>query len=708
MSTHRNIDRICVAVAVLSLLLTVLFMNGEALGITLAVDKDAEIHSDSVYFTANDLDGAWDPSDATVITLSGSGGTVSGTGAYFLNGSVYIVRTGRYILSGTLTDGSIVVNAYKTSKVWLGLMNVDVTCSDNACLRVEQADKVFLTLTEGSVNSFKSGAAYKEESLADCVDGAIFARDDLTVNGSGSLSVQAEWRHGIAANDDLVITGGDITVTAAKDAIHVNDTFRVTAATLDLTSEEDDGIDLYEETGYFYAASGVFRITSADDGISAAADIRIDGGSFAISAGDDGIRSDTAFRVTGGDFQITDCYEGIEARVIEVSGGDFTVYPTDDGFNANGGTVGFGAPGGFQTGDRPDETGAPAESANIADTQPYILISGGTVTVINNTARDADGLDSNGSIYITGGDIRISLIDSGTNNAIDFGSESGGVCEISGGTVIACGSSNMTEGFSSSSSQCSLLCNLSSGAEAGSEVSLEDSAGNTLLSCTVPCSFSSVTLSCPQMQVGDICRVVINGSAEEVTLTGTAVSLGGAQGNVFGGRTDMGRAADPRGERQDGAERPGGGEAFDPGTGVPPEAGEPPETGEMPEMGQPPETGDFPGMGQHHETGQPPQMNEQPETGQPPEAGEIPEAPGSDPGDAPQGGTMPGGEILPGFTGQTTGTQGRAGSTGAPDTPAFEADSAFDGTVTPAMWVITGACALVLLLGIFIAWKYRA
>ena len=113
---------------------------------------------------------------------------------------------------------------------------MDIRCSDDACLRVDQADKVFLTLAEGSVNSMASGESYSDAALADNTGGAIYAHDDLTINGSGSLSVTAAYKHGIDANDELVITGGTLTVDAVGDGLHVRDNLRICDASITLTA----------------------------------------------------------------------------------------------------------------------------------------------------------------------------------------------------------------------------------------------------------------------------------------------------------------------------------------------------------------------------------------------------------------------------------------------------------------------------------------
>ena len=281
MSTHNKLDKICVVIVAVSLLLTVLFMNGESLGITMIVDEDAESYSGTTYFTTNDQNSDWDTEGATVITLTGDSAEITGNGAYVNGQEVVITEAGRYVVSGSLSDGKITVDAHNSSKVWILLDGVDINCSDDACIRVDQAEKVFLTLAENSVNTLTSGSTYSDTALQDGTDGAIFAHDDLTINGSGSLAVTAEYRHGIAANDDLVITGGTITITAAADAIHANDSVSIKDAQITVDAG-DDGIVTAneEENGYMYIESGTIDITSVGDGIHTTGDITIAGGSI--------------------------------------------------------------------------------------------------------------------------------------------------------------------------------------------------------------------------------------------------------------------------------------------------------------------------------------------------------------------------------------------------------------------------------------------
>ena len=584
MSTHNTLDKICVAIVICSLVLTVLFMNGEALGITKIVDEDAEQNSDSAYFTTNDQNGSWDTTGAAAITLTGDGASISGNGAYVYDGNVVIAEAGRYVLSGSLEDGSIIVDAHDSSKVWILLDGVEINCSDDACIQVDQADKVFLTLAEGSENTLISGSAYSDTALSDGTDGAIFAHDDLTINGSGSLTVTAQYSHGISANDDLVITGGTITISAVDDAIHANDSIRIKDAAITVTAGDDGLLTSNEvENGYLYIESGTLDITASGDGIHTTGDITVAGGEINISAGDDGIHSDASVFVQSGTILISDCYEGIEALIIDVSGGDVSINCEDDGFNANGGSGDMFGGGGQMGGGRNDGTfghggmhgsgtdegttgemptppdrsgesmsggmptgqetetasGSGQSSADTEDVETYISISGGNIRIVNEVGQDADGLDSNGDIKISGGTIYISLLGTGSNCAVDYASESGGVAEITGGTIIACGASSMAEGFDSTSTQASILYNTSTVAEAGTTLTVTDADGSVLLSWEVPCSFSSALISCPEMKVGGTYTVSAGGTSEEITLEDVSTTYGDSQGGMHGG--DMGQ-----------------------------------------------------------------------------------------------------------------------------------------------------------------------
>lgn len=453
MSTSKYVDKICIAAISLMLVLTILFMCGEKLGIT-AVHRE-EDENTSEMFTANDLNAEWDTAGACNIVLNGDSAKIGGNGAYFNNNTLYIAYAGKYVISGTL-DGSIHIDADGDDKIWLLFDGVDITSKTEPPLYVKQADKVFLTLKENSQNTL----TFENDDEETEIDGCIFSRDDLTVNGKGNITVTSSGLHGIVCNDSLVFAGGNINITAKKDAVHAHDAIKI--CNTDIT----------------------------------------------VSAGDDGLHAgnddETAvFYLESGKINITECYEGIEANDITIAGGTVNITPIDDGINANGN----------------------GETSQIT-------VSGGDITIINKKGRDADGLDSNGSINITGGNIFISVEGSGTNNAIDYGSENGGKCTVSGGTIIACGASQMAEGPDGESSQ-GFIMQTTSG-NAGDVLSVLDTDGKEIISCEIPCPFTSALISSPNITVGDTVTLKIGDTETEIEVTNSTETGMGGFGNKGG------------------------------------------------------------------------------------------------------------------------------------------------------------------------------
>ena len=679
MSTHKNIDKICVAVMVLALVITVLFMNAEKFGVTVIRDEDSESYEDSYegseYFTKNDVNGDWDTSEATVITLSDDDIDISGSGVYVNGNDVVIAMSGEYVISGELSDGSITVDANDNSKVFIMLNGVSVNCSDDAAFTVSQADKVFMTLAEGSVNSFSSGEAYSDEAVADGAGGVIYAHDDLTINGSGELNITASYKHGIEANDDLTITGGKINITAPKDGITVNEEFAMKDADITITVD------------------------------------------------DDAVHADDEIYIESGTLLVNSCYEGLEGPYITIAGGDITIYPSDDGLNASdGSSSGFGMMGPMggmdhasdeEDGDEDDET-----------TLPYVHITGGKLTIINENAQDADGIDSNGDIIIDGGDIFVNLKGSGTNNALDYGSESGGICEINGGNVIACGGYNMAESADATSKQVSIMYTISSGIDAGETVYLEDADENVIMEFTLECSATCLIMSCPELTTDATYLFVTGDNVDELTVTEVSATYGDSQSSMFGGSMNFGNMmhmADFRQKR----DSEGGGHGGGMGHGGPgrseastssdesksdsdgkmekPEGEEPPakpEGDEAPEMpdGEAPDMGDMtpPDMSEG-------EMPEMPDGMEAPEGMEDMEAPegmeGMTPPDMEQGGG-PGGDMGQGGPG---GDMPGMETSEDEETDTGHSITEYDASA----WLIYGGCFALALAGVIIAVVYK-
>ncbi len=507
-----------------------------------------------INFTDRDKSSEYDESSAVKITLNGSSAVVSGSGVNISGSTVTITSAGTYIISGSLSDGQIVIAASDSDKVQLVLNNAEINCNTSAAVYVKSADKVFVTLPAGTTNSLGGGTEYVQTD-DNTVDGVIFSKSDLTLNGTGTLKIDADYRHGIVTKDTLCITGGTYvidavkTCLAGKDGIKILDgSFTLTAGSKGLNSGNDDDA----KEGSIYIAGGTFTIKSEDDSIHADGSCIIAGGTYTIAAGDDGIHANYDTVITDGSITITDSYEGIEGRRITVSGGTINLTASDDGINAaTGGSSdeqrmpggqkgefgGFGRQKGAdvqsqemqmpQDGQQPQEMQAPA-SRSASDDDVYIKITGGTITV----NAGGDGIDSNGNFYITGGTVYVAGPTSNGNGALDYEGEA----SITGGTLIAAGSSGMAQGMGSNSTQCSMLVNLSETIAAGSVISLKDSSGNVLISWTSPKQFSSVVISTAELAQGSTYTLVTGDTQTEVTLSSVATTSGNAGRQEYGSR----------------------------------------------------------------------------------------------------------------------------------------------------------------------------
>lgn len=237
-------------------------------------------------FTERDLAGTYEESGAVYVTLSDDGITGETAGVAINGQTVTITAEGTYIFSGTLSEGQIVVDA-DNAKVQIVFDNVDITCASSAAVYVKSAEKVFVTLAEGSQNTLRNTDGYVAIDDNN-IDAVIFSKSDLTLNGTGSLTIVSAEGHGIVSKDDLKITGGTYDITAAGHALSGKDSVRIADGTFILTAEKD-GIHAEnaddEEKGYIYIADGDFTITSDGDGMDASSIVQIEDGTFDITAG---------------------------------------------------------------------------------------------------------------------------------------------------------------------------------------------------------------------------------------------------------------------------------------------------------------------------------------------------------------------------------------------------------------------------------------
>lgn len=476
-------------------------------------------------FTKRDLAGTYDESEAVKITLSGKTAACNSSNVQIEDGVVTIKAAGVYVLSGTFTDGTIVVDAGDDDKVQLVLDGVSITAADYAAIYAKNADKVFVTLAEGAGNSLTVSGDYVQTDDNN-VDAVIFAKCDLTLNGTGSLTVKDNTGHGIVSKDDLVVTGGTYTIYSQDHCLNGKDSVRIADGTFNLSCDED-GIHAGnddQQDGYVY----------------------IEGGDINISVGDDALHAEGLLIITGGDIDVSKSCEGVEGYKILVTGGDIDVISSDDGFNAAGGSSGSGDNhDGF--GDGPGMGGVDMD----ADNDAYILITGGRININAN----GDGIDSNGCIGITGGSVYVLGPSDNGNGAMDYG-----ICAaITGGEIVAVGGSGMAQGFGDESTQCSALVNFDEWVDAGETITLTDSDGKEVFSYKVDKKFNSVVISTSDMKQGDNYTLTVGDQNSTFTLDDITYSEGSGGMQRPGGNLDNGGIQRPGGNSDDGnMQRPGG------------------------------------------------------------------------------------------------------------------------------------------------------
>ena len=249
---------------------------------TVSTIDTAEIFSD------RDLAGTYDESEAIDIQLNGNTASCDSNSVVIDGGTITITAEGIYRISGTLTDGQIVVDAGDTEKVQLVLAGADITSSTSAAIYALEADKVFITSAENTENTLTNGGEYIAIDDNN-IDAVIFAKTDLTLNGSGSLTINAQAGHGVVSKDDLLITGGNYTITSASHGLSGKDCVAIADGVLTITSGKD-GIHAENSDdltlGWLYIKDGSFTILSQGDAVSAMGALQIDGGTFNLSTGE--------------------------------------------------------------------------------------------------------------------------------------------------------------------------------------------------------------------------------------------------------------------------------------------------------------------------------------------------------------------------------------------------------------------------------------
>ena len=511
--------------------------------------------------------------DGTTITVNGSGATVDG-------GNVTITAAGAYQLSGTLTDGQVMVDTDADGLVSLILAGVDIRNTTSAAINIANANSAAIVLADGTQNYVSDAATYVYPNAEeDEPNAAIFSDDDLTISGSGSLTVEGNYNDGIASKDSLTIMDATIMVKSVDDGIRGKNYLMVTNANLNVTSQGDGlksdneedaalgtitlaggeinitagGDAITAETnvtiadGEFILSTGggssvrasddlsakgikagvnltinggTFTLDSSDDTLHSNDSLVVNGGTFALATGDDAIHADASVTINGGNIHITTSYEGIESAIITINGGDIHLVSSDDGVNVAGGNGDSG------TVARPGR--GPGQN-NFANSGNYFLYIHGGYLVVD---ANGDGLDSNGSIEMTSGTVIVNGPTMNMNGALDYD----GSFTITGGFLIAAGSSGMAQVPGTQSTQNSLLINLDSAQQAGSLVHIQSSDGKNILTFLPLKGYQSIAFSSPELATGVTYDVYFGGSTDGTATDGlyqTGTYTGGEQANSF-------------------------------------------------------------------------------------------------------------------------------------------------------------------------------
>lgn len=457
---------------------------------------------DELSFTKRDMDASYDEKDATRIALAGATASIEGDGANTSGSDITITQAGTYIVSGTLDDGQIVVDLPgDEGKTQIVLDNASIHNEDGPALQVDQADKVFVTLAQGSANSLSDGSDYALEGEDDGRDATVFSRDDLTINGSGALVVTGNHYHGIVSKDDAVITGGDITITARQDAVNANDALKIGGGAITVNA----GDDAFHAEWLLYIADGTVSVESCAEGYEAEK-IYVNGGDSTIVASDDGVNASAAESDTTTD-ATQDTGVPVDPRQVQDFGqaappednaapempADDTERPDGTGMTPPDGGRGMRGdgdmapktPGGKRDAQGDDDMGRQMAMPGASE-ECLIQINGGVLRV----DAGGDGLDSNGSIEINGGEVFVSGASSSDDTGLDYEYEA----IVNGGSLILVGSAGMAQDFTGGS-QAHLMERVQG--SAGSIIEVLDASGNVLASYVAPKGFQMVNASAP-------------------------------------------------------------------------------------------------------------------------------------------------------------------------------------------------------------------
>lgn len=569
-------------------------------------------------YTADELDYDYDEAEVVAITLNGDNISCKSSDVNIDGSTITIQKAGTYLLSGTLTAGNIIVDSDDKENVRLIFNGVEISNSTTTPLYIKNAEKTIVTLVDGTENTLSDGENYiLDDESNNEPNGTIFSKDDLVINGLGSLTINANYNHGIQSKNLLKIISGNIDIISNGDSIIGKDGVIVKEAVINIESQEDgikatkveenkgyiyldnpeitikakkDGIQavtcLYVKDGKYnietgetnensqsnsdtstdYSRKGMkagvditiengeYTIDSEDDGIHSNNSITVNAGTVNIASKDDGVHADTELTINNGDIKVSESDEGLEAKYITINDGNIDITTSDDGINASSGlstTLDSGnAPGAGNRLEMPANENSENTLGNNSRMMPgggqggfnesdgsELVINGGIVHV----NAGGDGIDSNGTITINGGEIYVDGPTSGGDGALDYAD----TCEINGGILVATGSIGMATAPTSGSTQYSVNAAFSKTYNGETKVTVKDSSGNEVLTYTPAKNFQSFVFSTDKLKSGET-YTIYAGDTQEGTFTVSDITTtvgnvssgmgGGKPGGMQGGR----------------------------------------------------------------------------------------------------------------------------------------------------------------------------
>ncbi len=558
-------------------------------GSTTAVNlSDGNPRTSGVSYDAIDTDEAWQADAATAITFRDGGADIAGTGATLTGGVVTITLPGTYVLEGASADACLIVHTELDDAVRLVLNGVSLANADASPIQVRKGKKLVLLLAEGTDNRISDGTAGQDAHLgADDPDAAIWSKGDITINGTGTLTVEAYRKIGISSKDGLKIVSGTVNIKAVSDGIKARDYVAVAGG--DLTVDAGaDGIQASNgeaaDKGFVAMEGGRIRITAQKDGIQAETDILLLAGDIAILSGggtanapvhqeadmwggmggrnattaaasdatvsQKGLKAADGILIAGGTLTVDAADDTIHSdNVVLIEGGTLTLAAGDDAVHGGSavivedGTIDITASyEAFESlaitinGGRIDMVSADdgfncaGGADNSSGMQDMFAVTEGAMLAINGGTihlnAGGDGLDSNGSIAMTGGTVVVYGPTASNNGAIDYN----GTFQLTGGSLLAVGSAGMAEAPDSSSTQNILSVTLGQSQAAGTLVRIVDSAGLTVLAAAPEKDYQSVVFSSAALKTGESYTVLTGGTA-----TGTVVNGIYTEGAYSGG-----------------------------------------------------------------------------------------------------------------------------------------------------------------------------